>query len=61
MLPFYIAGLVEIHDNDEPYKHFIHVPIEEVLEHDDMVAVVKGFSIIQEACIYWRTLINKVI
>ena len=61
MLPFNITGLVKIHDNNEPDKHLIHVPVEKILEHDDMVAVVKGFSIIKETCINWRTTIYKII
>ena len=47
-LPVDVTRLIKIHDNEKPDEDLAHVSAEEILEHYDMVAIIKGFPVIQE-------------
>ena len=59
MLPLDVTGLMQVHDDHEADEDLVDVPVDDVLEHDHMVAEVKSLSIVQEASIHSRSFLGK--
>ena len=60
-MPLDEAGLIEVHEDHQSDAYLVDLSAQKILEHDDMIAVLKRLPIIEQTCIDCRTFIYKII
>ena len=60
-MPLDKAGLLEVHEDHQSDKDLVDLSTQKILEHDDMIAVIKCLPVIKQTCIDCRPSIHKVV